>query len=243
MKIKKYVNINTYLHNKKHLLFRNDINSKIRNNLFKVINPSRVIKIVNVLKLNKFINKLSKSQKKKLQNTFNLSWDQVDFTRTRAFSMGVSGWGPIFFNIKGREEKGIIKKNDLNNFKERIFYELDNWKDNEQNKIIKKIHEPQKIYQGKYRTKAPDIILEPEEGFHFIIGSNFYSNNTITEPEYIKGSHSKNGILSIYDPEKKIKYKSNTILMMDILPTILNYYGINKPKSLDGISLNRSWEG
>lgn len=73
--------------------------------------------------------------------------------------------GRIYFNLKNREEKGIISSN-YNDLRQEIKNKLEKWYHPVTgDKIIDKVFFKEEIYKGKYTNNSPDIIVHPHRGY------------------------------------------------------------------------------
>lgn len=74
--------------------------------------------------------------------------------------------GRIFINLKGREEKGSVNKNDYERVRKEIKERLLDFKDPRSGeRIIERVFFREEIYEGPYLEAAADIIVHPAAGF------------------------------------------------------------------------------
>lgn len=88
----------------------------------------------------------------------------VNYKReSRCYSMTP---GRIYVNLKGREEKGSVKKEDYEKVREDLKIRLQQMKDPQSGeKTIDKVFFREDIYSGTYLREAADIIAHPRNGY------------------------------------------------------------------------------
>lgn len=167
----------------------------------------------------------------------------VDWTRTIAWYGTTSGHA-IYINLQGRQPNGIVNPKQYNSICDRIIHELYKLKDPSSGaRVIKKCYKRKEIYNGPYLENAPDIVIEPEEGYSLQEG---FSEEVI---EYAKegsvrryGDHEKYGIFMCKGPEIKKGFKINDVRIIDVAPTILHIFGCPIPDDVDGRCLKEIFE-
>jgi predicted AlkP superfamily phosphohydrolase/phosphomutase len=143
---------------------------------------------------------------------------KVDWKRTKVWGNG--GYhGKLFFNIKGREPKGIITKKELNKFKKQLINELKEITDENGNKIDTKVFEPWSIYK-EVKNIPPDLIVYFDNLSWRCQGSvghkNFYIHENDIGPD--DANHSQEGIF--ISNNKNLKVKTIT----DLFDSVVEYY-------------------
>lgn len=91
-------------------------------------------------------------------------FEHVDWSRTRAFSLGLTG---MFINRKGREASGIVEEGDeYRSVVDEITTKLEALVD-PQNGLpaIRKVRATWKTFDGPYRLDAPDLLIGYEGGY------------------------------------------------------------------------------
>ena len=151
----------------------------------------------------------------------------------------VWGWGGyearIFFNIKDREKKGIIKKEDYDNLREKVAEELKKIRDDKGNQMNTKVFKPEKLYTT-LNGDPPDLLVYFDDLNWRSAGTVGYSSMYLKENDTGPDDavHDYHGIFIIYDPKKKIGMQLETKNLLDIAPTILNIFGIDIPEDMEG---------
>ncbi|MHC4267349.1 MAG: alkaline phosphatase family protein [Planctomycetota bacterium] len=97
------------------------------------------------------------------KKTGNEWFQDVDWSKTKAYTFGMSG---IYINEKGREAKGIVSRNEKEGLKKELMSKLDGLMDKEKDVIaIKKCYSSTDYYNGPYKENGPDIIIGCNEGY------------------------------------------------------------------------------
>ncbi|HEK86067.1 MAG TPA: nucleotide pyrophosphatase [Candidatus Aminicenantes bacterium] len=164
---------------------------------------------------------------------------QVDWSRTKAYALGLAG---IYLNLKGRESSGIIQPGEESQkLKQELIEKLSGLKDPEKNQVaINRLIDTEKIYQGPYRSNAPDLIVGYNIGYRaswdsvtgrvnqvvFEDNKKAWSADHCLDPAVVPGVFFTN-----------LKLDSKNPSIMDIAPTVLGLFGLEAPKYMDGKSL------
>lgn len=159
----------------------------------------------------------------------------VDWSKTKAYGFGLGG---MYLNIKNREKQGILEGEDIDTIINRIIEGLESLIDPKTNeRCINKVYRKSEIFHGPYLGNAPDLIVGYRDGYRASwdsvkgkVSDEIFEDNT----NLWSGDHSINpedvpGILFI---NKKTEQQEFSII--DIAPTILSLFGIDKPGHIDG---------
>ncbi|MHC4304446.1 MAG: alkaline phosphatase family protein [Planctomycetota bacterium] len=162
----------------------------------------------------------------------------IDWSRTRAYAVGLAG---IYLNLSGREGQGTVPREEAGRLSAEICTKLTGLRDPQADEVA--IHEAmpkETVYKGPYVDAAPDIIIGYTPGYRVswdsAIGkcaSEVFSDNTkawsgdhCIHPDLVPGVLFSNWKLNLDDPE-----------IVDVAPTTLDLFGIEKPAYMDGKSL------
>jgi len=164
---------------------------------------------------------------------------QVNWEKTKAYALGLAG---IYLNLKGREEKGIVEPGEETlRLRRELIQKLSGLKDQEKGIVaINRIIDTEGIYHGPYRENAPDLIVAYNQGYRaswdsvtgqvnrtvFEDNKKAWSADHCLDPALVPG---------VFFTNLKLKAKNPSI--MDIAPTVLELFGVNRPKYIDGKSL------
>jgi predicted AlkP superfamily phosphohydrolase/phosphomutase len=164
--------------------------------------------------------------------------ENVDWAKTRAYSMGYNG---NFINLKGREGEGIVSKKEVKNLEKELankLLEMTNPYTGQ--KIMKKISTRKDLGIPEENTSAPDLFL----GYYKGTRSSWDMAVGAAPKDIIVKRQSKWSGDHLFDPteipgvlftNKKIKEESPNIV--DVIPTVIRILGLPDKKNLDGKDL------
>jgi len=164
----------------------------------------------------------------------------VDWSQTRAFAVGLAG---IFLNLKGRESQGIVESgSEAEQLRGEIAEKLTKLTDIEEDNqpVVKQVYNALKIYNGPYKTEAPDLLVGFNYGYRAswetavgqvtdkILHDNTkaWSGDHCIDPSLVPGVLFCNRYIDAEQPR-----------LMDIGPTVLDMFGVSVPKYMDGRAL------
>ncbi len=163
----------------------------------------------------------------------------IDWSQTRAFAIGLTG---IFLNIKGREAQGIVNPGDeAEKLRDEIIEKLSALNDPQRNiSAIKQVYNALKVFKGPYKTEAPDLLVGYNTGYRaswetaigrvteqiFHPNTKAWSGDHCIDPSLVPGVLFCNRSIDAEHPK-----------LMDIGPTVLDMFGVDVPKYMDGKAL------
>src|SRR5262249_22922618 len=166
--------------------------------------------------------------------TFFLSFNDVDWTRSVAFSKG--NYGQIYVNLKGREPDGIVEERDYDAVCEEIVGRLKALKDpltgeGWAGKVLRR----EEIYAGPRVADAPDIAFLPHDMRYLPLGNaDFTSNKFIVDAFGISGCHRMHGVMIASGGPIAPGSRLQAANIVDVAPTILYLMDQCLPNDLDG---------
>jgi len=228
--------INNWLKEKGFITVKKDIKSSLFSFLNnKGLNLSNMYKIIQKLKLKKLVHIFPRNTRNNLLRTFTLSFSDVNWSKTKAYSFGY--FGRIFINLKDREPNGCVSEEEYEKVREEIINELYKIIDPETNeKIVDKVWRREELYKGKYFDKSADIIFRMKNysyntSLHFEFASNkIFDKNLVNR----SGDHRMNGTFLAYGPNIKKGYEIKGLEIIDCTPTLLSIFDVPIPKEIDG---------
>jgi len=163
-------------------------------------------------------------------------FDDVDWSRTRAYTMGLNG---LYLNLKGREREGIIEPGaDADALKGELRQKLDGLTDPASGRVgITGVFDCDAVYAGPYVDNAPDLIVGYGDGFRaswdsvmgkvtsqiFEDNLKAWSGDHCIDPRLVPGVLFCNHKISEEKPA-----------IVDVAPTVLKLFGLALPRHLDG---------
>ncbi len=162
-------------------------------------------------------------------------FQDVDWTKTRAFAVGLSG---LYINQRGREVPGIVPPSEVAALKAEISQKLEQLRDPaDGHRAVRKVYDTAKEYKGLYASEAPDLIVGYEPGYRVswdsVTGSveptvfsdniKAWSGDHHVDPEAVPGILFSNR--KITRPEPHIR---------DLAPTVLDLFSVPIPRYMEG---------
>ena len=179
---------------------------------------------------------------KKLDDLFGggTFWENVDWSRTRAYAMGI---GQIYFNLRGRESRGIVSPGaEARQLADELSARLLTMTDPEDGKpIIRSVYKRDDIYSGEFLSNASELQVGMHEGYRVSWQTTLGgSPEGLVYPNMKKWSADHGGYdfettAGVLISNRKIQHATPSI--MDIAPTVLKYFGVQVPADIDGKAL------
>ena len=176
---------------------------------------------------------------KKLEDLFGGGefWENVDWSRTRAYAMGL---GQIYFNLRGRESKGIVSPGaEAKQLTDELAAKLLTMTDPEDgSRIVRSVYKRDDVYSGEYIGNAAELQVGMEDGYRVswqtTLGGSpsgiVYANMKKWSGDH--GGYDFATTAGVLVTNKRITKTEPSI--MDIAPTVLKYFNISIPSSIDG---------
>ena len=163
-----------------------------------------------------------------------LSFDDVDWSRTRAYSLG--HMGQIFINRAGRESHGIVRPAQVESVRFEVEEALRSWSLSRDPRFTVKITSNTDMETG------PDLHVEIDE-YQAPAYPMFAADGRIVTEQRLgdSGNHRRNGILIACGPSWQAGLVLNDARIVDLAPTILHYFDVPVPEDMDGRVLSELW--
>jgi predicted AlkP superfamily phosphohydrolase/phosphomutase len=176
---------------------------------------------------------------KKLDDLFGAGqfWENVDWSRTRAYAMGL---GQIYFNLRGRESRGIVSPGAeaaalADEMRTRLLALAD---PDDGAHIVRAVYKRDDVYSGEFLQNASELQVGMEDGYRVSWQTALGGSPAgIVYPNMKKwsGDHggydfaTTSGVLV-----SSRRLSRDAVSIVDIAPTVLKYFGLELPKDLDG---------
>jgi predicted AlkP superfamily phosphohydrolase/phosphomutase len=167
-------------------------------------------------------------------------WENVDWSRTRAYAMGL---GQIYFNLRGREAKGIVGAGaEYRQLADELSAALLTLKDPEDGSpVVRAVYKRDDVYSGEFLHNAADLQVGMEDGYRVswqtTLGGSpqgiVYANMKKWSGDH--GGYDYKTTAGVLISTRPISQSEARII--DIAPTVLKYFGLTVPKDIDGKSL------
>lgn len=176
--------------------------------------------------------RLSHGELRELLGRFFLSFADVDWQRTWAYSHG--NIGQIYLNMRGREPEGIVSPTEAEGLIEELssgLRELRNPWTGEP--VVERIYRKEEIYRGQALPQAPEILFLPRRGYMVLGATDFPANRAVTPAFAGSGWHELEGVLIASGPGLA-RGEVRGARLLDLPPTILYAMGLPVPAELEG---------
>jgi predicted AlkP superfamily phosphohydrolase/phosphomutase len=139
----------------------------------------------------------------------------VNWSKTRAYTTIRSTGEGVSINLAGREPDGIVDPGDFERVRDEVMDRLAGFTDPKTGrKPVKAIFKREEIFKGKHADKAPDILMEPAEGY-----SLTHAKSAIEDADWVSGDHRLDGTIVAVGPN--VKPFGDNPMLVDMAPTIL----------------------
>ncbi len=165
-------------------------------------------------------------------------YENVDWENTRAYALGLAG---MFLNLKGREARGVVEKDEAQALRAEIAAKLEGIEDKEGGGVaIEKVHLSGDAYWGPYAGQGPDLVPGFRPGWRVSWDGAMGVVNDVVFEDNLKawsGDHcvDERFVPGVLFCDRDLECKTPWI--GDVAPTILEWFGVPIPAHMDGKSL------
>jgi predicted AlkP superfamily phosphohydrolase/phosphomutase len=205
--------------------------------------PLGMFRIAKALGMARLRKKVRFQQKSGLVNRVFLSFDDVDWSRTRAFSIG--SFGQVYINAAGVRPEGVVHAGpEYEALKESIAREALDLKDPRTGEaLVERVYRREEIYSGPYIDRTPDLIVQPRGWEYMAFGhADFGSNKLVESITGLSGHHRPEGLVILSGPGVTRGKHLENANIVDLAPTILHTMGLEVPRDLDGRVVSEAFE-
>jgi len=170
-------------------------------------------------------------------------WQNVDWSKTRAYAMGL---GQIYFNVRGREAHGIVNPGQeasalADELASKLRSELVDAETKTQ--VVRAVYKRNDVYSGEFLDQAADLQVAFEDGYRVSWQTTLGgAPQGVMVPNMRKWSGDHAG----YDYKttagvllSNVPLNTDTPRIVDLAPTVLDFFGVPAPSGLDGKPLLR----
>jgi len=163
-------------------------------------------------------------------------FDGIDWERTRAFALGLTG---VFINRKGREKSGIVEEGtEYRHLVQELASKLGQLVDPQTGEeCVRRVAVSQQFFQGPYRFDAPDLLVGWEGGYRhswecatgqvtetvFSDNDRSWSGDHCVDPSIVPGVFLSNRAITDEAPR-----------LVDIPASIMRLFGQDVPRYMQG---------
>ena len=235
----RYIHINAWLRERGYLKLKRTPFTLLKQAMYGLgITPISVYEALRGLGLGEQMRRTGRRQSKlapMLMKRGFLSFADVDWSRTRLYSIGFAG--PIYLNLKGREPEGIVSPGaEAEALLDQVTHELRALRDPDTGQpLVGEIYRRGQLYAGPRADEGPDLVFLPRDMKNGSFGLlEFGSSRWFTRASDRTGTHRMNGILFVRGPGIRQGVHLDVSSIMDIAPTVLALQGLPIPDVMDG---------
>jgi predicted AlkP superfamily phosphohydrolase/phosphomutase len=139
----------------------------------------------------------------------------VNWSKTKAYTTIRSTGEGVSVNLAGREPDGIVDPGDFEKVRDEVMDRLASFTDPKTGrKPVKAIFKREEIFKGRHADTAPDILMEPAEGY-----SLTHAKSAIEDADWVSGDHRIDGTIVAVGPQ--VRPFDQTPMLVDMAPTLL----------------------
>ncbi len=218
------------------LQFKRSPGTAFKRLLFRLgFTPLGMFRLAKALGMASLRRKVRFQQKSGLLNRVFLSFDDVDWARTRAFSIG--SFGQVYVNLAGVRPQGIVQPGqEYQELREQLVREALALRDPRTGEpLVERVYRREEIYSGPYIARTPDLIVQPRGWEYMAFGhADFGSNRLVESIIGLSGHHRPDGVLILSGAGVKPGAQLEGASILDLAPTIMHAMNVPVPEDLDG---------
>jgi predicted AlkP superfamily phosphohydrolase/phosphomutase len=241
----KFIHVNNWLLDTGFLKLKSTPAARVKRLLFRLgFTPMQAYNLLMRLGLGVFKREVVRGHGQGLLKALFLSFGDVDWERTQAYSLG--NVGQIFLNLRGREPAGAVDPADYDRVRDDIVARLADLQDPETGKrVVDNVYRREEVYHGPRLDRAPDVVFLPRNLEYFGFGEYEFGSNQTIEPvaRGISGTHRMNGVLLLAGNPVQAGWSIQGAEITDLAPTILHLLGVPVPAEMDGRILSQALIG
>jgi len=238
----KFFHINNWLAERGLLKFRRTPLSLVKRLAFHLgVTPINALKWVMRLHLSSMRKNVKRGRGRGMLRRVFLSFDDVDWARTRAFSVG--NFGQVYLNVRGKRSNGIVTADEYEALRDQIAAAALALRDPaDGGQIVQQVYRREKVFHGPSLDRLPDLVLHTDRARYVSFGHAEFGSNRVIEPSVGQtGHHHMVGVLVLKGPGVRQGLTMDEVGMLDLVPTILYYMGLTIPAYMDGKVLSQAF--
>ncbi len=231
----KFFHINNWLVEQGWLKFKQSPLSQIKRLAFRLgVTPINALKWVTRLRLGGMRKNVKRGRGGGMLRRLFLSFNDVDWARTKAFSVG--NFGQVYLNVSGQRSQGSVSPEEYEQLRDDIARAAKTLRDpGDGSFVVPTVYKREDIFHGISADRLPDLVLHTDRAKYVSFGHADFGSNKIIEPSTGQtGHHHMVGIAGLRGPGIKNDLQLPLASLLDLAPTILHYMGLPVPSYMDG---------
>ncbi|MDX1414360.1 MAG: alkaline phosphatase family protein [Candidatus Promineifilaceae bacterium] len=238
----KFFHINNWLAEQGWLKFKRTPLSLLKRMAFKLgITPINALMWVTRLRLGGMRKNVKRGRGGNMLRRIFLSFHDVDWSRTQAFSVG--NFGQVYLNVQGQRQQGVVTENEYEPLRDEIIAAAKRLHDPaDGSQVVPQVYKREDVFHGISENRLPDLILHTDRAKYVSFGHADFGSNKIIEPSTGQtGHHHMVGIVGLVGPGVRQGEQIAEASLLDLTPTILHYMGFPVPSYMDGRVLTEAF--
>jgi predicted AlkP superfamily phosphohydrolase/phosphomutase len=231
----KFFHINNWLAANGWLVFKDSPLSRLKRAAFRVgVTPINALKWLTALGLSDMRKNVKRGRGGGTLRRVFLSFNDVDWSRTKAFSVG--NFGQVYLNVKGQRPQGAVDPAEYETLRDTIVAAAQQLRDPaDDSQVVPVVYKREEVFQGISAAHLPDLVLHTDRAKYVSFGHADFGSNRIIEPSTGQtGHHHMTGVLGLNGPGVRAGVTMPDASLLDLAPTILHYLGLPVPEYMDG---------
>jgi len=233
----KFIHVNNWLRRQGWLKIKGAPRARVKSAVFSLgFAPMKVYDWLMRLGLGALKREVVRGRGQGLLKSLFLSFGDVDWSRTVAYSLG--NVGQIRLNVRGREPQGCVEPGaEYESTRDAIISRLQELRDPQTGEaVVQQIYRREEIYQGGNFEQAADIVFIPTRMEYFGFGEYEFGSHQVIEAMQrgISGTHRPNGMFLMWGTPARAGVWLEGARLYDLAPTILHLMGLPAPDDMDG---------
>ena len=229
------VNLNLFLLEQGLLQLKRGAWTRLKTGLFRAgLTPASIWHLIERAGLQNYVWQVGKSTRNKVVGKF-LSFDDVDWSRTLAYSIGHVG--QIHVNLKGRAPAGIVEPGaEYEAVRQRVIEALHDLRHPTTGQpLVERVIPSEQVAHGPYTRRGPDLHIVMD-GYRTIAFPLFATDSRIVTRQIRgdSGCHRLHGAFVAWGAGVQPGLTVEGARILDLAPTILHLMGLPVPDDMDG---------
>lgn len=240
----KFFHINNWLAQEGYLKFKHGGLSIAKRLLFKLgFTPLNMARWVTRLGLSGLRKRVKRGRGQGMLRRLFLSLNDVDWSRTQAFSVG--NFGQVYLNVERRRPQGAVEPGAAyESLRDEIIHKALALRDPETGEnIVQAAYRSQEVFAGRALDTMPDLVLHTDRAKYVSFGHADFGSRRVVEPSYGQtGHHHMQGIVVLRGPDVRPGAELQGASLLDVAPTALYAMGLPVPRYMDGVVLENAFK-